>query len=284
MGIVLGRSIALYAQREVAPMLAIKNILVPIVFSGRCAWAAGYAARLANEFGSQLFFLNVGQENDTTILDSFVSKELGATPHKSVVLDGDPASRIIECATEYSADLIVMPTYHGRYRTFLIGSVTAKVLHDVDCPVLTGVHHYNDLPRVPESFCNILCAVDDGPECVPLFRWARDLADLFGGRLRLVHAIVAVDETSENCGEVEVRRYLLKQARTRFGAHFAAESEQPAIDFSGGEVARVIRETALASSADLVVIGRGHANKALGRLRTHTYSIIRSSPCPVISV
>ena len=34
----------------------------------------------------------------------------------------------------------------------------------------------------------------------------------------------------------------------------------------------------------LLVIGRGHATRALGRLRTNVYSIIRQSPCPVISV
>ena len=65
------------------------------------------------------------------------------TNHKSIVLDGDPATRSVECATDLKADLIVMPTYHGRFRAFLIGSVTTKVLHDVECPVLTGVHNYN---------------------------------------------------------------------------------------------------------------------------------------------
>ena len=36
--------------------------------------------------------------------------------------------------------------------------------------------------------------------------------------------------------------------------------------------------------ADLVVIGRGVSNGILGRLRTNAYSIIRQSPCPVVSV
>jgi nucleotide-binding universal stress UspA family protein len=40
----------------------------------------------------------------------------------------------------------------------------------------------------------------------------------------------------------------------------------------------------LAEQADLVIIGRGHADRALGRLRSHTYNIIRNAPCPVISV
>jgi len=265
-------------------MLSILNILVPVVFSERCAWAARYAARLAREFGSQLFLLNVGQYKDANILEVFVSKEIGATPHQSIVLDGDPATRIVECATDLKADLIVMPTYHGRFRAFLIGSVTAKVLHDVECPVLTGVHNYNEPLQIPNAFRNLVCALDDDPGCVSLFRWARELSGIYGARLKCVHAIPAVDETSENRGEVEVRRYLLSEARKHFSDYFAAEAEQPTLDLRGGEIARVIREAALADHADLVIIGRGHADRALGRLRTHTYSIIRKSPCPVISV
>jgi nucleotide-binding universal stress UspA family protein len=177
-------------------MLSIANILVPVVFSVRCAWAARYAARLAMEFESQLLFLNVGQENDAKTLEAFVSKEVDTASHKSIVLNGGPASRIVQCANEFKADLIVMPTYHGRYRAFLIGSVTAKVVHDVECPVLTGVHHYDDSPRIPDAFRNLVCALDDAPGCVPLLRWARELTGILGARLRSVHAIPAVDETS----------------------------------------------------------------------------------------
>ena len=65
---------------------------------------------------------------------------------------------------------------------------------------------------------------------VALFRWARELTGILGARLRLVHAIPAVDEISENRGEIEVRRYLLNEAKKHFNARFAAESEQPSID------------------------------------------------------
>jgi hypothetical protein len=63
--------------------------------------------------------------------------------------EGDPAREITDYAQEQGADLIMMPT-HG-YRTFrslLLGSVTAKVLHDAACPVWTGVH-VEDSPPAP---------------------------------------------------------------------------------------------------------------------------------------
>ena len=265
-------------------MLSIANILVPVVFTERCAWAARYATRLGREFGSQLTFLHVGHKSDTNALETFVSKATGTADHKLAILDGDPADRIIEFAHQSKADMIAMPTYHGRYRAFLMGSVTAKVLHDVECAVLTGVHRYDGSPKIPGVFRDVVCALDDSPGCVPLYRWARELSVILAARLRLVHAIPAVDETSENCGEIEVRRYLLAEARRRFSAQFAAEPEQPHVELRGGEIARVIREAALADHADLVLIGRGHADRAIGRLRTHSYSIIRNSPCPVISV
>ena len=45
-----------------------------------------------------------------------------------------------------------------------------------------------------------------------------------------------------------------------------------------GNPAKVIHRLAVDQEADLVVIGRGVLKKALGRLRSNAYSIIRESP------
>ena len=90
-------------------MLQFSTFSFPLCFLSAVRGAARYAACLAREFGSQVFFLHVGQPEDANKLEAFVSKEIGATPHKSIVLDGDPATRIIECATEWKADLTVVP-------------------------------------------------------------------------------------------------------------------------------------------------------------------------------
>ena len=55
-----------------------------------------------------------------------------------------------------------------------------------------------------------------------------------------------------------------------------------AIEF--GDPASAVRKAATQWEADLVVIGRGAAHGPLGRLRSHTYAIIRRSPCPLLSV
>ncbi|MCU1328392.1 MAG: UspA domain protein, partial [Bryobacterales bacterium] len=46
----------------------------------------------------------------------------------------------------------------------------------------------------------------------------------------------------------------------------------------------VVVATALRTSADVVIIGRGSNATALGRLRAQAYEIVRQSPCPVLSV
>jgi nucleotide-binding universal stress UspA family protein len=51
-----------------------------------------------------------------------------------------------------------------------------------------------------------------------------------------------------------------------------------------GKPAQVIHDEARNQKADLVVVGRGVIQKALGRLRSTAYAIIREAPCPVISV
>lgn len=94
--------------------------------------------------------------------------------------------------------------------------------------MLRGVHQYDGSLQIPDFFRNVVCALDDSPACVPLFRWGHELSGIFGARLKCVHAIPAVDETSESRGKVEVRRYLFTTARKHFNDYFAAEPEQTA--------------------------------------------------------
>jgi hypothetical protein len=51
-----------------------------------------------------------------------------------------------------------------------------------------------------------------------------------------------------------------------------------------GEVTTVVSAEAERRKSDLLIIGRGPAPGVFGRLRAHSYPIIRQSPCPVISV
>jgi hypothetical protein len=50
-----------------------------------------------------------------------------------------------------------------------------------------------------------------------------------------------------------------------------------------GDIVPTVAEEAR-QDTDLVLIGRGSISSTLGRLRTHAYGIIQTSPWPVVSV
>jgi nucleotide-binding universal stress UspA family protein len=265
-------------------MFAPKIILAPIALSPACGWAAEYAAHLARRFSSQLLFLHVGNCGRETV-EAFLGAKAKGIPHEIKICQGDPADVIVPLARDTGVGLIVMPTHaHGRFRRFLLGSVTAKVLHDVDCPVLTGVHHETAPLSAQADIRHMVCAVDTGEGFVPVIRGALEFNAHFHATLMVTHALPAADETSDNRGEIELRKYLFHAAEEKFGRLRREVEGDVKITFAGGAVSTVVREAALRVGADLVVIGRGHTQRALGRLRTHAYSIIRNSPCPVLSI
>ena len=75
----------------------------------------------------------------------------------------------------------------GLYRRFLLGSVTAKVLHDSDCPVWTTTHIEEAPPAQPVSCRKIACAVDLGPHTERVLSWASRLASGIDARLLVIH-------------------------------------------------------------------------------------------------
>jgi nucleotide-binding universal stress UspA family protein len=204
---------------------------------------------------------------------------------RRVVEQGEPAEAIVRYAERRQVDLIMMSSHgEGPFRRFLLGSVTSKVLHDSACPVWTDVHAKTPPRARPDQCRNILAAVDCDDEAILIVRYARELAEQYRAKLALVHVLPAADMHSRNRGEVGVRRYLLAKARKAFSRLGRNAGMRLVLQFKGGSIPGGIHEAALENRADLVVIGRGHAGKTAGRLRTHALAIIRALPCPVISV
>ena len=264
--------------------MTLTRILVPIALSPACAWAAQYGALLADRFGSELMYFHAGDCTRDTV-EAFLAAAVEGTRHEITIRQGDPAEAIVEFAHETSPSMIVMPTHsYGRFRRFLLGSVTAKVLDDIDCPVLTGVHQ-EAVPRpVRAEILRIVCAVDAGEGSIRVFGMAREFGALFGATVTAVHAIPAADETSDNRGEIEIWKYLVQRAGEKLAPLGREAGVEISVSIAGGAVATVVREAALRERADLLVIGRGETQRTLGRLRTQAYSIIRHAPCPVLSV
>ena len=200
-------------------------------------------------------------------LRTFLADELAGLAVERLTAEGDPAAVIVETAHD-RAGLIVMPTHgYGRFRRFILGSTTAKVLHDADCPVWTGVH-LESAPAVPVSLGHVLCAVDLGPQSSKTLCWAASLALQFDARLTLMHVALGAADAARR----ELERL---QGFVHAEAEALLETGDPARD-------HLLRRRP--PGADVLVIGRGSAAGVFGRLRANAYSIIRQSPCPVVSV
>jgi nucleotide-binding universal stress UspA family protein len=260
------------------------HILVPVAMSRACRWAADYGSQLAHQFDTRLSFVHVG---GTPLQDvvAFLG-ETGANREGEVtVCNGDPAEVITQIARERESVWLVMGTHaHGKFRRFLLGSVTARVLHDVDCPVLTGVHRETIPLPARADIRHVVCAIDSDEGFASVIRGAAEIGLLLHSQVTPIHAVPAADELSDNAGEIEVRKFLFRLATEKFSRLQRELGVAANIALAGGPVAKVVREAVLRTNADLVVIGRGHTQRGLGRLRTNTYSVIRSSPCPVLSI
>lgn len=276
-------------------MFQIKKILFPTDFSARSAAAANFVADMAGRFEAEIHLLHVaGRREDvffapefagTSLMEQYekrlreakqsikyhLSEVFEAFPVVREVLEGDPASEIVSYAQRHAVDLIMMPTHGlGLFRRLLLGSVTAKVLHDAKCPVWTGVHAA-EAPRLEEiQFARVLCAIDLGPESEDALGWASAFAAEHEAELIVVHAVA----WEPLAGQAKRAAEDLLE-RLQLTARLVVEE---------GEPGTVAAECAERENAALLVIARGSAADAAGRLRSHEYGIIRSSPCPVVSV
>lgn len=291
-------------------MPCIAHILLPTDFSPRAAIVARHAAALADAFQSRITMLHVLPpmnpawclEGYTALmdeviehqkiqtrqrLDTFLEPELRDFDIERVLAEGDPATAIVEYANSSGVDLIMMPTRGcGPFRRFIVGSVTAKVLHDTHCAVWTSEHIEEIHSRHPGAPKTVVCAVDLAPEAGAVLLWAAETAANLQARLVVAHAIPSLEFNPETYYlEADMRRSLIGDAQAKIRKMLDGSLMPNAgIRVVGGSIPKVVRSIAEDSEADLLIIGRAATTGMLGRLRTHSYAIIRESPCPVISI
>jgi nucleotide-binding universal stress UspA family protein len=288
-------------------MLPIARILLPVDFSGRASHAARFAIPVAEHFHSEVILLHVlppvyafssvemggavlanfneeRRKSAELRLAGFLTEELGRFPVRRILLEGDPAHEIVVCARREQVGLIMMPTHgYGPFRRLLLGSVTAKILHDADIPVWTAAH-IETLDQSEVQLDRIVCALDLGATSGRVLQWAADLAGEFGAELSLVHALRELDPRTQEYGfSPEWRGFLKENAEKQIAALQQTAGTRAAAILALGPPAEMVCAEARKAGADLLVIGRG-AESILGRLSSAAYAIIRQAPCPVASV
>lgn len=287
-------------------MMNIREILVPVDFSGASAAATRQAAALARHFHSELLLLHVQSplryvagglegvymgpvpeelaEQERNQLDGFLGPELGDLRVRRIMAEGDAAQRIVSVAQTEGVGLIAMATRgYGPFRRFILGSVTAKVLHDAQCPVWTGAH----LSEVPVGdglkIASVLCAVDLSAHSRQTLCWAAQMAAEFGAHLTVLHAVPPLELAGPGARYYNPEWADAMRAQGLDGIAKLQQDLGTKADawVESGEAPYVARLAAERAHADVLVIGRSPSG---GRLRTNAYAIIRESPCPVLSV
>jgi nucleotide-binding universal stress UspA family protein len=272
-------------------MISVRTILFPVDFSDRCRGAAHAVRAVARWFDAEVMPLHVIDSAATRSLhenllhsarqamDKLIASELTDCRVAPCVTTGDPAVRIVEHALNRRSTLIMMPTHgYGALHRFLLGSVTAKVLHDAACPVWTSAHLESWPVMDKVALRSILCGMDFGPRSSVALQCASQLAEEFHANLTVAHAISLFDTLYEwrsqaaKAAEEKVRRM-----ETELGVNAAVEIVDGSPAFALSEIAERL-------DADLVVIGRTHIAAKFAKLGTSAYAIIAHSPSPVLSV
>jgi nucleotide-binding universal stress UspA family protein len=290
-------------------MTTFQRILFPVDLSKQGQAAAPFVAAMAKRFQSEVILLHVVEvpcpwyespeamalqavaNFDTLVhesrerLNTYLASELPGASVRRVVAQGEPARAITDCAHDLKADLIMLPTHgYGPFRRLLIGSVTAKILHDADCPVWTGVHTDQIWSHQGAGWQRFLCAVDTDPSDGELLQWAAQFAREQGAQLKVVHAVLEAAPIPSGQKSDTLRDFLLAVAQERVAKMQAEAGTNFDVWFRFGKVGQVVHQAALDQQANLVLIGRGVIRKTLGRLRSQAYTVIRQAPCPVLSV
>jgi nucleotide-binding universal stress UspA family protein len=289
----------------------LRNILFPTDFSKSSEAIISHVVGLASAFNAKVWLLSVvpsladfhgvsenyfGQLGDAALanldrdrklleadrlrsLECLQKRYFEPVESEICVKSAGVAESIVDYATEIKADLIMMPTHGlGRMRRFLIGSVTAKVLHDAACPVWTSPHPRELAPFHP--YRHILLAIDHRELPVELLIRASELAELFHGQLSVIRALPAHGAPGDEAAHKRTR-----EMADALRAQIAANGVKASVHLMEGSPGEVVRQVAEEiEDADLIVAGRGHLEESMGHLRSHAYEIIWNAPCPVITL
>ncbi|MDE3194873.1 MAG: universal stress protein [Acidobacteriota bacterium] len=277
---------------------SIQRILFPVDFSAACRGAARYVEAVAGRFESAIRLMHVVGSGERELaadllprrkaeLDVFLSDELKQFTVERICEIGDgPEGPIENAAKNWPADLVMIPTHGlGVFRRVLLGSVTAKLLHDLTCPVWTSVHA-ETAPQLENIHCrNILCAVDLDARSKDVLQWANWFARENDAQLTIVHAtppIAALTPGADVTADFIETSYEIATetlAKLQKGLGLNCESI-----IRPGDPASVISSAAKAIHADILIFGRHHGHGLVDRLVENTFAILRRTPCPAISI
>jgi nucleotide-binding universal stress UspA family protein len=286
-------------------VLPFRKIVFPVDYSEACQAVVPYAQDAVRHFSADITLVHAYGPGALGYLDlpinapelalqmrTFEEKRLrdlaqSFPPERTecVVELGEPGTIIHEVVKQRGADLVMMPTHgSGPLRRMLLGSVTTKVLHDISAAVWTGsagalaAHRPGGVP-----YKSVLAAVSEDEEASAVLVAAAALAKSYAADLRIVHVI----DLPRTTFDIDFTPYLKDVKDAASGrlrdltASLNIDAPQSLIE---GSVPDGIHRAAADARADIIIVGRGHAQGTFSRMWSHLYAIVREAPCPVLSI
>lgn len=286
-------------------MLPFRRILFPVDYSDACNRVVPHVREMAGHFGASITLVHAcGPVTATYLeppmggldlasqvkayeeerLENFARQYLDPSVGRVVAL-GEPGTVIHDVVRHQGTDLVMMPTHGGGpLRRLLLGSVTTKVLHDVSAAVWTTTAAALDRHKAG-PYRSILCALElaPGDESSAVVVAGSALAKSYGASLRLVHVVTTPRSTFE-VDYAPFLKDLMNAADAQLRQLKAELHVEVAHQILEGNVAEGVRRAAEEASADLIVVGRGHAQGTISRVWSDLYGVVREAPCPVLSI
>ena len=279
-----------------------KLVLCPTDFSGMATLALKFGKMVSTGFEARMIVLfadhfepppyfTPGQENKliksmersrkaaTVHLARYIRENLGEeTQAEALVMEDRPDQAILKTAEARNADLIVMGT-HGRsgWSRFMLGSVTERILREIDRPVLTVRFKESEGVTASVFIKKILCPVNYTEAAHFSLDHAVAMAECFRADLTVLHVIESPSgEESEQAAQKTLCSWIPAEMRSRCNLREFIRR---------GTAAEQIIETSLSLGCDLIVIGAQHKRFSdTAVIGTTTSRVTQHAPCPVLVI
>jgi nucleotide-binding universal stress UspA family protein len=286
-------------------MLPFKRVLFPVDYSEPCLAIVPYVKETLRHFGATLSIVHAyGPEalalselplgdpelpSEARALEErriveFAAKHFPGTHVDTFVEIGEAAAAIHYLVQHQGTDLVMLPTHgRGAVRRLLLGSVTAKVLHDVSAAVWTSTGTAAARHVSHPAYQKVLCAVDIAGEAAEILTAAAAIASSYRAELHIVHA-VEMPVVSMEASFVPYEQEIMQAAEDSMRNLKGKLNIDAPHTVIRGYVPEAVCDEAARIQADLIVVGRGHVQGAVSRVWSQLYGIVRQAPCPVLSI
>jgi nucleotide-binding universal stress UspA family protein len=286
--------------------VALKNIMLATDFSPASEAALPHALTIAGQYGSKLYVAHVicpefkdllPPESTATMLQhahGFTEQKLEpllsagrqkGIPCQSLIGEGAIWDVLLDMIQQNDIDLIVVGT-HGRrgLSKLLLGSVAEEVFRMAPCPVLTVGPKTSEKPSIDVQLGHILYPVEFVPDSSDAAAYAVSLAEEYHAKLTYMKVFEDMVPSPEEKAQIQ------EPVRHWMEDHIPTESdlrERTSFELGFGPTSEAILKFASDRGVDLIVMGVQRLDPVMAAHLDKpdtAYEVVRTAPCPVLTV